>query len=89
MSEAYLFTLAQKTIVVVLQATLPILGLSLIVGILVSLFQAVTQIQDMTLSFVPKILSVVVAVLIFGPWIFRIMVEFTYMIFMTLPDLVR
>lgn len=89
MSEAYLFTLAQKTIMVTLQVSGPILVFSLVIGIIISIFQAVTQIQDMTLSFVPKILAVIFAMLLFGPWMFRTVVEFTYHLLMSLPELIR
>lgn len=89
MTEEYIFTFGQRALVVALHLAGPILGFSLIVGILVSVFQAVTQIQDITLSFVPKILSVALAVVIFGPWMFRVLVSFTYNIFVNLPMLVR
>jgi flagellar biosynthesis protein FliQ len=89
MSDAYLFTLGQKTLMVTLQLAGPLLGFSLIVGIVVSIFQAATQIQDITLSFVPKIIAVVLATAIFGPWMLRSMIEFTYNLFMYLPQLTR
>lgn len=55
----------------------PILGLSLLVGLLVSIFQATTQIQEQTLAFVPKILTVLGATVILGPWMLRVMIDFT------------
>jgi len=72
-----------------LQVVGPILIFSLVVGVLVSIFQAITQIQDMTLSFVPKIIAIVVAMFLFGPWMFRTIIEFTYHLFLSLPNLVR
>jgi len=53
------------------------LGLGLIVGLIVAIFQATTQINEQTLVFVPKILAVMIALLVFGPWIMRTMTEFT------------
>jgi flagellar biosynthesis protein FliQ len=89
MTEGYLLTLANQTLFVVLQLAGPLLGFSLIVGVMVSIFQAVTQIQDMTLSFVPKILSVVLAFLIFGPWMLRVIISFTQGLILNLPAMVR
>lgn len=61
----------------VLEVSAPMLGLGLIVGLLVSIFQATTQIHEQTLAFIPKIVAVFVAVLIFGPWILNVLVDFT------------
>jgi flagellar biosynthesis protein FliQ len=89
MTETYLLSLSQKTIIIVLELAGPILVFSLIVGVVVSILQAATQIQDITLSFVPKIISVMVAFVIFGPWMLRMMVDFTQRIIVSLPQLVR
>ena len=64
----------------------PMLGLGLIVGLLVSVFQATTSIQEQTLAFIPKIIAVFVAILIFGPWMLRIMVEYLTNILVNLPS---
>jgi flagellar biosynthetic protein FliQ len=61
----------------VLKVSAPMLGVGLIVGLLVSNFQATTQIQEQTLAIVPKIIAVFLAILIFGPWILNVMVDFT------------
>ncbi|MBQ1808218.1 MAG: flagellar biosynthesis protein FliQ, partial [Selenomonas sp.] len=63
----------------------PMLGLGLIVGLLVSVFQATTSIQEQTLAFIPKIIAVFVAILIFGPWMLRIMTEYLTNILVNLP----
>lgn len=55
----------------------PMLGLGLIVGVIISIFQATTQIQEQTLAFIPKIIAVFVAVLLFGPWMLNLMVGYT------------
>lgn len=67
----------------------PMLGLGLLVGILVSIFQAITQIQEQTLSFIPKIIAVFVGVLIFGPWMLALMVDYTREIFLRLPQMIH
>ena len=63
----------------------PMLGLGLIVGLLVAVFQATTSIQEQTLAFIPKIIAVFVAILIFGPWMLSILVEYFTNIFVNLP----
>ena len=65
------------------------LGFGLLVGLLVSIFQAVTQINEMTLTFVPKIIAVAVAFAIFLPWILRLLVAFTVQLIQMFPDLVQ
>ena len=64
----------------------PMLGLGLLVGLLVSIFQATTSIQEQTLAFIPKIIAVFVAILIFGPWMLRIMVEYLTNLLVNLPS---
>lgn len=63
----------------------PMLAVGLIVGILVSIFQAATQINEMTLVFVPKMLGVAAALLVFFPWMLRVINDFTYNMFVNLP----
>ena len=89
MSESQVLDLARHAIVVALQLTLPILALTLVVGILVSLFQAVTQIQEQTLTFVPKILVFVGAIVILGPWMLNTIVSFTGNLFNSLPTVIH
>jgi len=62
---------------VTLQVSLPVLGVSLVVGLLVSIFQAVTQLQEPTLTFIPKILAVVLVIVIAGPWMMNSLLGFT------------
>ena len=77
--------LAHQALFVVLIVAAPMLGLGLIVGLAVSVFQATTSIQEQTLAFIPKIIAVFVAILIFGPWMLRIMVGYVTNIFVNLP----
>lgn len=59
----------------------PILGMTLVIGIVISIVQAVTQVNEMTLTFVPKFIGVFVALLIFGPWMLETMLNFTRVLF--------
>ena len=67
----------------------PILGFGLVAGLLVSIFQATTQINEMTLVFIPKMLAVGLAVLIFFPWMLQLLIDFTQNIFGELPNYIR
>ncbi|TBL77741.1 flagellar biosynthesis protein FliQ [Paenibacillus thalictri] len=78
MSSEFVIRLAGEAVYTVLKASAPMLVLALVVGLIISIFQATTQIQEQTLAFVPKIVIVLLSVLIFGPWILTTLVEFTY-----------
>ena len=86
MSSELIIQLAQEALMMVMLVSAPMLGLGLIVGLMVSIFQATTSIQEQTLAFIPKIIAVFIAILIFGPWMLRLMVEFVTGIFANLPD---
>jgi flagellar biosynthesis protein FliQ len=85
----FVVELAQKAIKVTLFVSLPILGIGLVVGLLVSLLQAATQIQEMTLTFVPKILSIFIGLLLLLPWIMHQLTGFTIEIINNLPNYTR
>ncbi len=89
MTQGMIIQLARDALTVALMVGGPIIGFSLVIGVLVSIFQAVTQIQEMTLSFVPKILGVSVAVLVFGPWMLDTMAVYTAGLLSSLPNLAR
>ncbi len=89
MTDSGVLELAQRSVAITLMISAPILGLGLLVGLIVSVFQAATQIQEMTLTFVPKIIAVAVAIVIFGPWMLRSMVSFTSKLLTSLPNLVH
>lgn len=78
MSSDFIIRLAGEAVYTILKASLPMLVLALVVGLAVSIFQATTQIQEQTLAFVPKIIAVLVSVLVFGQWILRTLVDFTF-----------
>ena len=67
----------------------PILLVSLVVGLLVSLFQSVTSIQEQTLSFVPKLLAIAIVLVVAAPWMLRQLMQFTVTYISRLPEMVR
>ncbi len=76
MSEATVLSLGRDAVLTVLLVSGPMVGLGLLVGLVVSLLMATTQIQEQTLAFIPKILAVFAAMLVFGPWMMRVMLDF-------------
>ncbi len=85
MSGDLVTQMAQEALWMVLIISAPMLGLGLLVGLAVSVFQATTSIQEQTLAFIPKIVAVFVAILIFGPWMLRLMVEYVTNVLVNLP----
>ena len=77
MTPEFVIGFAQEAVKMVILIAAPMLGLGLIVGIIVSIFQAATQIQEMTLTFVPKILAVFLGLMLFAPWMLEKLVTFT------------
>ena len=87
MSDADVTDIATQTMIVAAKVAAPILLTALLVGFLISVFQAATQIQEQTLSFVPKIIAVALALLITGNWVLAELVSFTQSLFDQLPAL--
>lgn len=81
MTEGMIIHIGREAVTTVLLVAGPMLILALGVGLLVSLFQATTQIQEQTLAFIPKIVAVLLAGIIFGPWMLRVLIEFTQGLF--------
>jgi flagellar biosynthesis protein FliQ len=77
MGSEFIIRLAGEAVYTVLKASAPMLVVGLVVGLIISIFQATTQIQEQTLAFVPKIVAVLFSILIFGPWILTTLVDFT------------
>ena len=88
MSPEYVVKLGQQTLTLVIYVSGPMLIVALIVGLGVSIFQAVTQIHEMTLTFIPKILAVFAVILLILPWIIRQMVDFTTQIIRSIPTVI-
>ncbi|NJN92606.1 MAG: flagellar biosynthesis protein FliQ [Anaerolineales bacterium] len=89
MNESTVMTLGRDTMLMVLMLGTPMLGVSLLVGLVISLFQAVTQINEATLTFVPKIFALALVLVIFGPWMLEEVIGFTVRLFDMLPYMVR
>ena len=87
MDQSQVMEVASKAMWVTLQVSMPILGVTLVVGLLVSIFQAVTQLQEPTLTFIPKILAIVVVIVVAGPWMLNTMLGFTIDLWAGIPDI--
>jgi len=87
-ADAYA-SLAREMFLATLKLGGPVLAVALAVGVAISIVQAVTQIQEMTLTFVPKVLAVGLTVLVAGSWMLRSLVSFAEQLFSRLPDFVR
>ena len=89
MTDQMVIEIGRNALTVTLMIGGPILALALVVGLGVSIFQAVTQINEATLSFVPKILAIFAVMAVFGPWMISIMVSYTANLFAFLPYMTR
>jgi flagellar biosynthetic protein FliQ len=89
MTYAAALALGREAIFVAMIVCAPALVLGLITGLVVSIFQAVTQIQEPTLAFIPKILVIAVAILLFGPFMLAMLTDFTARVFTNIPNMVR
>ena len=83
--DTNMIALSKEALVLTLLVSAPLLAAGLVVGVLVSLVQAVTQIQEMTLTFIPKVLAVSAALFFFLPWMLTTLVQFTLHVFEALP----
>ena len=88
MTDGDVTAVAGKAIWVTLQLGGPVLIVGLVIGLVVSVFQAVTQIQEQTLVFIPKIIGIVAVLAITGPWMLNVMVNYTEGLFREIPALV-
>ena len=89
MTDAAALGLAREALMTALLVSAPILLVSLVIGVVISIFQAMTQVNEVTMTFVPKILGVFAVAAVFGPWMVGTMVNYTTRLFATLPMLVR
>lgn len=87
MTPQMVISIGREALMVTLMVAAPMLIMGLIVGLVISIFQAVTQINEMTLTIVPKILAVGLALLIFLPWMINMMTDFTRHMFALIPTL--
>ena len=89
MTEDFILGFARQALETMLMVSLPVLMVSLVVGIIISLFQSVTQMQEMTITFVPKIIATFLSLIVFGAWMIGKMTGFTREILQNLPYWVR
>lgn len=89
MDEAYLITLSQNAITLMLVVAGPILITSLLIGTIISLIQAATQVNEVTMTFIPKIVGIGLILLLLGSWMMQQILIFTTGIFNSLPNFVK
>ncbi|SEO81031.1 MULTISPECIES: flagellar biosynthesis protein FliQ [Propionispora] len=89
MSSDLTIQIGRDALYMVMLISAPMLGLGLLVGVMVSIFQATTQIQEQTLAFIPKIIAVFIAILVFGPWMLSLLVDYTREIFLSMPTMIH
>lgn len=89
LSQPEILTVIKDAVYVVLMSSAPMLAAALVIGVLVSVFQATTQINEQTLAFVPKIIGILFALLIFGGWIISRITDFTNEIFTAIDTMLN
>lgn len=87
MTQEMVVAIGREALTLTLMVSGPMLAFGLIIGVTISIFQAVTQINEMTLTFVPKIIAVASALLIFLPWMINMFTDFTHRMFAIIPTL--
>jgi len=87
MTETYIIGITSKALYLILMTSAPMLISALVVGLIISVMQATTQIQEQTLSFVPKIIATFVSVMLAGPWIGSTIARFAVQLYMDIPRL--
>ena len=89
MSQQLVIDIGREMLMVAILLSAPLLGASLIMGIIISIFQAATQIHEMTLTFIPKIAAITIVLIILMPWMLNIIVNFTVKLLASLPNYAR
>ena len=88
MTPETVMTIGQRALEMALMLAAPLLLAALLIGLLVGVFQAATQINEMTLSFIPKLLGMAAALVIAGPWMLKQLVSYTRMLIQSIPSLI-
>ena len=88
MTEDAVLQVGEDALLLIVSLAAPLLISALLVGLIVGVLQAVTQIQAQTLSFIPKLMALVVALIFMGPWLLQLWVTFTQDLFMQIPSLI-
>ncbi len=89
MDNTIILSITQTILILMLQMMAPVLVISMVVGLIISVFQTVTQIQESTLTFVPKIIVCVLTLIILLPWMVNIFIERTNELFAQIPSLIH
>ncbi len=89
MTPEMVTAIGRETVEVILLVSAPVLLAGMVVGLIVSVFQAVTQIQEMTLSFVPKLIVVFAVLIGLSPWLMEVMITYTSGIFTNIPNYIK
>ena len=87
MTQGQVMELMQRAMLVAFQLTMPLLLVSILIGLVVAIFQAATQIHEQTLTFVPKVLAIAVLLLVMGSWMMTVMNDFVSSLFTTIANL--
>jgi flagellar biosynthesis protein FliQ len=88
MNSTAVIAIVRDALELTLIVSAPLLLTALVAGLVVSVFQAATQINEMTLSFIPKLIAVFVAVVVAGPWMLQLMIDYTQRLFTSIPGMV-
>lgn len=89
MTQEFVITVGREAMLTAFLLAAPPLITALVVGLVISVFQAVTQIQEMTLAIVPKMVAVLIALVVAYPWLLETLTRYTTQIFLTIPSVVR
>ncbi len=88
MSETLVLDIGRQAIQVALMIAMPMLGVSLVIGLMISLFQVATSLQDVTLTFVPKIIAVGLTLIFAGTWMLTMLIQFAQQLFQGIPEFI-
>jgi flagellar biosynthetic protein FliQ len=88
MNSQTVLTLGQEALQVMLMVSGPLLIVALVIGLVVSILQAATQINEMTLSFIPKILGIFATLMLLGPWMISMLVDYTQRLISNIPNII-
>jgi flagellar biosynthetic protein FliQ len=88
MTPENVMDLAHKTLMVTTLISAPLLLIALITGLVIGMLQAATQINESTLSFIPKLLMLVLTLFVAGPWILRVLIDFTHELYSSIPAMI-
>ena len=89
MSPETVMTIGSRALEITLMLAAPMLLVALVTGLIVGAFQAATQINEMTLSFIPKLIAIAAALMVAGPWMLKVLVGYTRELFESIPSLIN